>query len=244
MLCLCGCGLLAVKNARYHRGHRPKSFTERRHDCACGCGMSLPPGKYPSQYIRGHGTRGKSLPNRIAAPSIDGTANGYCQCGCGRLTAIATYTDMHRKHIRGAPMPYLPGHGSREPKAPICDLTPTEAAYLAGIVDGEGSLYLRSDKRGPTKYTRIIIGITSIELIEWLREKVGGNPAHTDKPLPKRSTVYRWQVSHHLDCATVLRQIIPYLVIKRAKAQEMLDFISQRHPRLVPSDAQASMPIY
>jgi len=35
---------------------------------------------------------------------------GYCQCGCGKKTAIATGTDTKKGRIKGQPSRYLPGH--------------------------------------------------------------------------------------------------------------------------------------
>ena len=38
---------------------------------------------------------------------------GYCRCGCGRRTKIATKTDERLGHVKGQPLPYVRGHRMR-----------------------------------------------------------------------------------------------------------------------------------
>jgi hypothetical protein len=38
---------------------------------------------------------------------------GYCRCGCGRRTNIATKTDERLGNIKGQPLPYVRGHRMR-----------------------------------------------------------------------------------------------------------------------------------
>lgn len=53
-------------------------------------------------------------------------------------------------------------------------MTPTDAAYLAGVVDGEGSIIIakttkRSEKRvyNPTYSPILVVANTSLALIDW-----------------------------------------------------------------------------
>jgi hypothetical protein len=39
--------------------------------------------------------------------------DGFCACGCGRRTAIATRTQVGLGHVRGEPVRFLPGHARR-----------------------------------------------------------------------------------------------------------------------------------
>jgi len=38
---------------------------------------------------------------------------GYCQCGCGQKTRISTHNDTNKGWIKGQPLLYIAGHGSR-----------------------------------------------------------------------------------------------------------------------------------
>lgn len=40
---------------------------------------------------------------------------GYCQCGCGGKTAIATRNEYRRGHIKGNPLKFLPSHNNKGP---------------------------------------------------------------------------------------------------------------------------------
>lgn len=37
---------------------------------------------------------------------------GFCRCGCGGRTAIATRNEYRRGHVKGEPLPWLPGHST------------------------------------------------------------------------------------------------------------------------------------
>lgn len=104
-----------------------------------------------------------------------------------------------------------------------------QLAYLAGIVDGEGSIYIgnfsSNPKTGTLHYqTNMEVTNTDENLINWLKETFGGRiNKYTFKQLPKNSRrpVFRWIVSGEL-IAYLCNLIQPYLVIKRAQCEIML----------------------
>ncbi len=47
---------------------------------------------------------------------MDNIPHGYCQCGCGRKTSIATETRRAIGHVKGQPLKFVLGHnGKRKP---------------------------------------------------------------------------------------------------------------------------------
>jgi len=105
-----------------------------------------------------------------------------------------------------------------------------QCAYLAGIVDGEGSIYIgafsSNPKTGTPHYqTNIEVNNTDKGLIEWLVNVFGGrNHFYTPKQTPKNSRrpIYRWVATG--ERVTHLCEIMmPYLVIKRRQAEIMLE---------------------
>jgi hypothetical protein len=109
------------------------------------------------------------------------------------------------------------------------EYTVAECAYLAGIVDGEGSIYIgafsSNPKTGTPHYqTNIEVNNTDTRLIDWLVNTFGGKKlAYTPKQTPKnsRKPVFRWIASG--DRVTHMCEIMmPYLVIKVRQAQIML----------------------
>ena len=122
------------------------------------------------------------------------------------------------------------------------EYTSTQAAYLAGIIDGEGSIYIgcysRNPKTGAPHYqTKIEVSNTSEILINWLINTFGGNKTYySPKQTPKNSrrAVHRWSIwSDHV--AHMCEIMLPYLVIKKREAEIMIEMRStynrDHHPK-------------
>jgi hypothetical protein len=104
-----------------------------------------------------------------------------------------------------------------------------ECAYLAGIVDGEGSIYIGAFSSNPKTntphyQTNIEVSNTDKGLIEWLVNTFGARMGtYTPAQLPSnsRKTVYRWTATG--ERVTHLCEIMmPYLIIKKRQAEIML----------------------
>jgi hypothetical protein len=103
----------------------------------------------------------------------------------------------------------------------------TDLAYMAGIVDGEGSITITDCSRtqGRTFFSTSL-GVVSTDkpLIDWIICVFGGHMgSYTPKQTPKnsRKKVYRWQVTGK-NLETVLNLIYPYVVIKKREIEVML----------------------
>lgn len=107
--------------------------------------------------------------------------------------------------------------------------TIAEIAYLAGIVDGEGSLvmgnYSCNKKTGvPHYHTSLEINNTGKELIDWLHKIFGGAViAYTAKQHAKncRLQVFRW-IANGDRLTHLCELILPYVTIKRRQVEIML----------------------
>jgi len=101
------------------------------------------------------------------------------------------------------------------------NVTAVEAAYLAGIVDGEGSISMtRTKDRGHSRYWRVVLSVASCdrELIEWLAAKWRGATLFDMDRGDGRRLQHRWTVVGHA-MRQVLHDVMPYLIIKRARAE-------------------------
>ena len=118
-------------------------------------------------------------------------------------------------------------------------MTPTECAYVAGIIDGEGSIEfkrkprIRRDRIGTPTYVTLIVRMEVPQvdgrLIDYLMEttKEGSrdmkhypnNPTHQDQ--------HRWRVGYH-GVYRVLKQIYPYLIVKKEKAKLVIDHYDKK----------------
>jgi hypothetical protein len=125
---------------------------------------------------------------------------------------------------------------------------PVILAYMAGIVDGEGSIsmgsYSKSAIGTPQFTTYLSICSTDKPLTDWLSNTFGIKPIlYTPKQLAKNSRrpVWRWQVSGDR-LLHICELILPYLIIKKRQAEIMIEMrktfttreyaIGQRGPKV------------
>ena len=110
------------------------------------------------------------------------------------------------------------------------NLTTCEIAYLAGIIDGEGSLGV-AKIRTPRNYgkkiywtysLRLNITSTNPELIKWLREKCGVRVYnHTRRVLGNRQIAFATVFTKN-QTIEVLKLTHKYLIIKKPQADIIL----------------------
>jgi hypothetical protein len=121
------------------------------------------------------------------------------------------------------------------PWSETVNLTDTEAAYIAGLIDGEGSIMLTRHwiKNRRRYYYNIKVRIfnTNLEALEWVQLKVGGGSLNVVSSYNKRGrfTIRTQKDYYYLDFARrlavpLLRRILPYLIIKKKRAELILDY--------------------
>ena len=101
----------------------------------------------------------------------------------------------------------------------------TDWAWLAGIIDGEGSIYSRKNRyrHGPMGYqVCLTVGNTDMKMLERCLEITGvGNiyARKLDMRLQARiRQLWSWQTTKGSDVIKVLRAVWPYLTTKRQQA--------------------------
>lgn len=191
--------------------------------CACGCErpVNLPDTRHRNRmptYLRGHHSRH----NEWAYKSPPDAPTGICECGCGGPTPICTFPRPDRRQYTGHPLPLIPGHRRPEPTDRIRKLTDREAAYLAGIIDGEGCIHFLKDNG---RSVRVTVVNTSALLIDWLRGVGGHVTVNRHRFSEKRKSqkrVHAWTVGSWRTVHDVLEQVAPFMIIKRAKAEHAI----------------------
>jgi len=113
-------------------------------------------------------------------------------------------------------------------------MTPTESAYVGGIIDGEGYIEfqwvnrLRRDRKGTPTYRTLIVRLevpqVDKRLIDYLMEitKEGTRDIKRYPSHPTYHDQHRWRVGYH-GVYRVLKQVYPYLIVKREKAKQLID---------------------
>lgn len=113
-------------------------------------------------------------------------------------------------------------------------LCETELAYLAGLTDGDGSIYVTRTNRLRTVYPAVTWAMTDRPTIDWVTSKIGGRVVvmnnHTNlregKTTWGRSTFkpqWRAQVAGSR-ARRLCERMLPYLVTKRAQAELVVQF--------------------
>lgn len=131
----------------------------------------------------------------------------------------------------------MPGKGGgRTAGKAIKPLSPEQAAYIAGIIDGEGyvtviKVYDHHGTVGVLGY-RPYIGVsnTNRDLLLWLQDVTGFGSIKIStrgKHEKNSRTAWKWGI-WSLQAKQVLEAALPYLIIKKRQAELVLEFVSKR----------------
>lgn len=93
-------------------------------------------------------------------------------------------------------------------------LSDTEAAYAAGILDGEGSIYFSRNRTSRWPSPIVSVASTDRELLEWLRSRLGGSIVQKRTYQPQHAVSYDWKLTDRR-ALEFLKIVRPFLVIKR-----------------------------
>ncbi len=110
-----------------------------------------------------------------------------------------------------------------------------EMAYLAGAFDGDGSFSLcrkiENINRSPLYYPLIQFGCKDSILINSLKERFGGYvhiaKPHESKEGFQRKEFFRYKLEKRNVCTPFLEKIIPFLKIKKERAEAILTYIQE-----------------
>ena len=108
--------------------------------------------------------------------------------------------------------------------ASINSLSPCDAAYLAGIIDGEGTITLTRTHRGENRRPVLSISSTEYALLNYVRTTIGaGRISGKVRSRPHHSPSFAYVITGRQALA-VLSQVAPYLrTYKLERARLLLD---------------------
>lgn len=113
-------------------------------------------------------------------------------------------------------------------------MTDTEKAYIAGIIDGEGSIMLIKFHSNQFPSPCITISSATIELLEWIKQKVCAGTIKGKKNYKpeKHKNSFTYEIKYN-KAIILLKNICPYLIIeaKRKKAELILKYYKILTPR-------------
>lgn len=117
-------------------------------------------------------------------------------------------------------------------------MSEAEAGWIAGFIDGEGSIILYLNKAENRIKPIISIGITAKEPVEFLKSKCGGSTYFMYSKDERWKDRWNWQLLGSLQIQELLTAILPYLRVKKAQAQSVLKWLHVRKKRGGASNRQ------
>lgn len=116
------------------------------------------------------------------------------------------------------------------------NLTDTEAAYIAGLIDGEGcvGVYVitRSRREISPQFTIFMsVAMTDEKTVKWLHKVIGFGSVHVYKNSKRDPEKYKpawiYKVATR-QAAQLLARIIPFMITKREQAELLVEIIEIR----------------
>lgn len=120
--------------------------------------------------------------------------------------------------------------GIRHPGLDLSLLSESDKGYIAGFLDGEGSIIFYKDRVKPNP--AIQLPNTHKGVVEWLQKKLTcGTLAITvrEKSNPNWKTLYQLHIHGAKQVYDILIAIEPYLLIKRDKAIEAIKCLREKY---------------
>jgi hypothetical protein len=111
-------------------------------------------------------------------------------------------------------------------------ISDTEAAYAAGILDGEGSIALTRNRKSRWPSPQVSVSSTDKELLVWLRSRFGGSIVIKKPRRSNHSVSYEWKLTDRRALG-FLQTTQKHLVIERkaSEAKLLLDSYLECTPR-------------
>jgi hypothetical protein len=108
----------------------------------------------------------------------------------------------------------------------VLNMSTTEAAWLAGFFDGEGSLTKSTGGRNH-KYKSWIVSIsnTCLESLQFCSKITNAGSICTKdrKNIENRKPAWDWRVNSQRNIVAICEQMLPYLIIKKIKVKQFLE---------------------
>ena len=119
----------------------------------------------------------------------------------------------------------------------VAQLSETQVAYIAGLIDGEGSLESqRQMQKGavtPIFTLRLSFTFATPEPITTVAGWLGGAPKVYPATSPNRQPRWRFHIKNRI-ALPLLRRAIPHLILKRQQAELVLEIDRVRSIHSIP----------
>lgn len=111
------------------------------------------------------------------------------------------------------------------------NVTVSELAYLAGLLDGEGSFTVYGASGRTNYHTVICMSITNEEVVDWIIQRFDGSKYKVQRSGNNEDAI-RWHLIGKDSIIELIPEILPFLIIKKLQASLLLRYCIQfkNHP--------------
>ena len=109
-------------------------------------------------------------------------------------------------------------------------INPIDLSYIAGIIDGEGTIGLHRNHFGPKEryrtpsyMLRIRVKMTDELIVRWLHSICGGRFYYSKKQIGNCKSVFEWSIVGKA-ANKLLLELLPYLKLKKPQAEIGIEF--------------------
>jgi hypothetical protein len=117
------------------------------------------------------------------------------------------------------------------------NLSEVDVGWLAGLIDGEGSVTL--DRHGTWRRPGVSAASTDLEILEKTKRLAGGSisKAKTERTDPRyegrpRKRRWNWKISGARQALAILRQVLPHMACPKKIARAR--YVLEHYERLTP----------
>jgi hypothetical protein len=110
--------------------------------------------------------------------------------------------------------------------------TDVVTGYIAGLIDGEGTITLMSRHRNETRSPKVTISSTTLAMLRFVQDHCGGQIKRQPHPHAQWKQAYEWFILYDSALA-LIAEVYPYLLEpeKRRRATLLLDSYKDVTPR-------------
>lgn len=114
----------------------------------------------------------------------------------------------------------------------VSRLTREDAAYIAGLIDGEGTISLTRKHRGENRQLAVSISNTELPLLEYVHKVIGAGRITRKCAYSARHTPSATYAVSNRQALALIEQVAPYLrTYKAQRAKLILDHYVRLTPR-------------
>lgn len=116
-------------------------------------------------------------------------------------------------------------------------LTELQKGYIAGIIDGQGSICLTQQHKNEHRTPVITVASTTYEILEYLKENIGGSISKKKTYQEHHKQSWQWSIKTNL-VIELLKEIKDYLLVPEKKYRA--DLIVNEYKKVTPRNGRYS----